>query len=409
MSKKFNQKDFGLVATDVKEINDMLLFSQATWNGLYLVDRKTKEVIYNTIFEGEAYASVMLYYSLQIIGSKAVFVPHSARRIAIFDMKSKILDYLDIEEVKADYHENYRDSAKFARCFQYNSFVYMLGYSYPAILKLDIETLKIVYISDWIEDVNKNIINGDIWGYFSDGFIFGNNKVLLPLGCMAGLLELDLITDETRLIYPKISIKRIGGIGLFGQDKLWITARGNDLGKVVRWDIKSDEYLEIELPDCCEKFGSYYSPLQVKGKIYLFPEYIGHIYEIDEETMTAKINKKLDEILQGKQGTKDLAAYVITPYTNGTDITFISGWNYKWHRYNPETNEHYEFFISAEIDRDKYFKEKIELISETKKNLNEFEIGLNNFLDNINQFKKYPQEESFTLGHKIYREMYRSN
>jgi len=187
MNEQYRQKDFRLVATDIKEIDNKLLFSQAIWNGLYIIDKQTKEILYNTVFEGEDFTSVMLYYSFQIIGTKAVFTPHSASCIAIFDIEDKILSYVKIENAKKGYHEKYRDSGKFAQSFHYGSFVYMLGYSYPAILKLNIHTLEVTYISSWIDSVNNYIEEGDIWGYFSNGYVIQNDKALIPLGCMAGI------------------------------------------------------------------------------------------------------------------------------------------------------------------------------------------------------------------------------
>lgn len=409
MNRKYEGKSTRLVTTDVKKEKDIFIFSQATWNGLYIINKKTKEIIYTSKFEKEPYNGVMLYYSAQVIGTKVVFSPHSAEHIAIFDYESKLFTYLDIKDCKKGYNENYRSTGKFAESFKYGSFVYMLGYSYPAILKLDIRTLEITYITNWIDEVNKYVKNGDEWGYFSKGYLLQNNKVILPLGCMCGLLELNLMTNDTRLICLPISIKKIGGIASFDLEKIWITPRGKNIDKIVIWDIKNNEYLEKLLPNCFSKYGSYYAPIRIGEKIYIFPEFEGHVYEINEKEMSIKISVELDKILQIKKTSGVISMYLIAPYTDGLNIIFISGWDYKWHIFNSQTGKHYEFSINDNKDIRNHCSYLIKMLSLSEKVLYESQLDLNSFILGINSSKKNHVESSEKIGNKIYMKLCKSN
>lgn len=63
-----------------------------------------------------------------------------------------------------------------------------MEYSYPATIRINLESLEVTYLTNWIEEVEKNIENGNNRGYFGDGSIMMGESALIPISCISAVL-----------------------------------------------------------------------------------------------------------------------------------------------------------------------------------------------------------------------------
>ena len=339
--QKYNlEKKFELlVSMDIQEKDGYTWFSASNRNGIYQINNKTHNVVNKYIVEDENFSEFVLYHDMEISENKIFFAPHKAKCIAVYDINKEKIQYLTLNPIAEKYHFIYNPNQKFGSVFKDGLYVYLLGYTYPAIVKIHIETLEMQYIDSWVDEVMNGVSAGDARGYFTVGSVKTGRKILLPLGYMCGVLELDLDTDKTRLIKLDSSLDGIGGIAGNAKD-IWIIGRGKIVNKIVRWNIQNNELQEIDIPidenDCVVPF---HAPLCYKDKVFLFPIYANYAYEIEIIDERINICKLLETIIQEKNKKNDLRINTFSPRITDGKIKFITGEKQEWYEYDLENGQ----------------------------------------------------------------------
>lgn len=401
--KKDNINNFFevLVSMCVQEKDEYTWFAASNRNGIYQISNKTHDVINKYVVENEDIYADMLYHNMEINRDKIFFAPHRAKKIAVFDIKQQELIYLDIKPVNEKYKKIYNSTQKFGAAFQDGVFVYLLGYTYPAIIKIHRETLEMVYINCWVDEIIDEISENDARGYFTMGTVKNNRKIMLPMGVLCGILELNLDTNETKLIRPNISFDGIGGIASDANKNVWMVGRGNIINKIVRWDIQNHAIKEIELPmDETESPVPFYEPICYKNKVYLFPVYSDYVYEIDVVNTDIHILEKVASLINAKKRVSNLSMCTFSPRIKDGKIKFTMNNDGKWYEYCLENEEIVSFFVvdheNTDGDRQAYVKEIIKKNS-SQGVLKEYSLSLSDYIDiiclsnirlDINQRKK---------------------
>jgi len=401
------------IAMNMIEEDGKIWMTLLNRNGICVVEETTRCARICKIFEDEPVIKEFLYCNVEKIGNNLVFSPWEAENIAIYNLKTDSITYIPINTRDEKRKEN-SDATKFWNMIRYQSAIYLLGYSYPAIIKIDMESLSVEYITDWVEEVEKNIDIGDSNGYFGDGYVIAGDVVLLPIGCMSAILELNVKTSKTRLRKLNTSMKGIGGIASKDCENIWLVGRGNATNKVCCWNIWTDNIKEIPLNEDCNINHPFYSPICMGSRVFLMPISASCIYELNIDKGEPIKHNTLE--VQTKKQSVSLWPYwkTMAPRLQNGKLVYITCDDLRWHEYNFETGELQSYNVSIKEEPDeleRYFKAVYEKQKEKAYIFFEAKIPLEFFVKEEKRVtEQYLCEENRTRfnGSEIYDRMCRN-
>lgn len=239
-------------------------------NGICEIDKAMGCARICKTFAEEALDKEWLYCCVEKVGNQLIFSPGTAGNIAIYDLETDLISYIPLKYKEYNYREN-QDGAKFWNIFRHHTNVYLLGYSYPAIVKVDMKSKKVTYITDWVKLVEENIEIGDDNGYFGDGYVIVDDLALVSVGCMNAVLTINLKTDCTTLRILNVPMKGIGGIASEDGENIWMVGKGNITNRVCRWNMQTGRIDEYLLPDEDEHIvDPFFAPVCIGSKVFLW-------------------------------------------------------------------------------------------------------------------------------------------
>lgn len=406
--KEYNERYFRPVAMNMAEEDGKIWMALLNRNGICEVDMATWKARILKIFEGEPLSKEFLYCYAEKVGKYLVFSPGVAEKIAVYDLECDSLLYLPLKTLERKYKESQKE-AKFWNIISHKFDVYLLGYSYPAIVKIDMNSMELTYITDWVEEVEESIEVDDNCGYFSDGHVLNKDKALIPVGCMKAVLELDLRTDQTKLRKLDVSMKGIGGLASVDGENIWLIGRKSATNHIVHWNQKNNTIKEILLTEIDgELFEPFHTPICTDSKVLLLPCSASCIYEI--EVRTEKIVKcsTLEKELKISlwRGQK-----IIAPKLWKNCVLFLTYDSAGWHEYNLATGKYKNYSVcleeSAQIEEAyvnaiyKEWRDRKQVIPEAKVPLEYF---VNRVL-NINYKDSERWNKEVLVGNKIYSQV----
>lgn len=345
---KYNEIYLRPAAMNMVEEDGKIWFALLNRNGICEVDKVTRKARICKVFEDEPLEKEVLYCHVKKVDHYLVFSPGVSEKIAIYDLNRDYLSYIPIKKLDRHYKQN-QDEAKFWNIIRYHSDVYLLGYSYPAIVKINIESMKVTYITDWVEEVENYIEDGYSGGYFGDGYIIIGDSVLIPLGCMNAVVELNLNACRTKIKKINTSMKGIGGLSSMDNENVWIVGKGSGTNKVACWNIKMDRIKEYKVPDMeGDIFDPFYAPVCIQKKVFLMPISAPFIYEIDIDSNRIKKSSILERKFGNRAGALWAWWKIMAPTVEGNWIRYITCDDLGWHEYNMETNERREYYVHIE-------------------------------------------------------------
>ena len=133
--EEYNEAYFRAGAWSCAEENGKIWMALKNRNGICEIDKKTLcgKIIKN--FESESLADIDLYSHIEKVRNTLIFTPGMAEKIAVYNLDLQSLSYISLKILDRCYKENPFD-IKFWNTLQYQSDIYMFGYSYPAIIKI---------------------------------------------------------------------------------------------------------------------------------------------------------------------------------------------------------------------------------------------------------------------------------
>lgn len=404
----YNGNYFRPSGMNMTEENGKIWMSLIHRNGICEIDVETRSARICKVFEGESLLKEYLYCHVEKVNSYLIFSPNKAERIAIYDIECDSVQYLPLNALEKECKES-QEEAKFWNILRHESDVYLLGYSYPAIIKLNVEDMELTYITDWVEEVEKNIAMGDICGYFSDGHVICDEKALIPVGCMNAVLELDFETDRTRLIKLDVSMKGIGGLSSIDRENVWMVGRGGRTNYVACWNRLTDEIKELFLEDIGEDLlAPFYAPFCTKSKIFLMPFSAFYSYEIDLNTWKAKRSRMLERTVQNPEKALFPWWRTMAPRIRGNILLFLTCDNLEWHEYDVVTAQLTSYFVSIKQDKEaekRYFDAVYVKCKEGGTVLSEANISLKYFVNElweIDDTDRKGENRNHLFGGEIY-------
>ncbi len=383
----------------------------ANRNGICEIDKATHHARICKIFEEEPLDGELLYCHVEKVDNYLIFSPGMAKKIAVYDLIRDEITYIPLRKI--DFHcKQVQNDSKFWNILCRNYNVYLLGYTYPAIIKINMLSMDVTYITEWVQEVEESISDGEISGYFGDGYIVINNTALLPLGCMNAVLELDFENDRTKLRKLDISMKGIGGLSSADGEHIWMVGKGSGTDRVACWNIWEDTIKELKVPDVEEDgFDPFYAPVCTSSKIFFMPISAPFIYETDMSL--GRIEKS--NILE--RNFKELRYALCTDWKTmaarlcGDCLVYLTCDDFRWHEYNVVTDERkeYDIYLDEDIDKqEQYFDAIYERWSVEKRIPFERKIPLQYLVSKKVQSKgdeSYCSDRILSAGQELYNQM----
>lgn len=301
-------------------------------NVLYKIDKRTKECQILLELNKDLSNS---YSSIQKNGNKIILIPWCAKDIVIYDLmaeKSKKI-YLNESDIKY----------KFWDAFSYGENVFLLGYFYPAIIKINMVSLEMVYLTDW-KKIIESRKSGRVDGFFIHGEVV-NNDAWISCGVTNLMIKLDL--KEMIFQYYEILLLE-GGCGAFTYDgeAFWIGERGNRFENLIYWNPNKNKTESIKLlENSNRKWCPIHSIVSYQNTIIVFPFANSCIYEVEKKSrkvFKSSINTYCDCNIYNIEKWK-----ILSLFREKNCITFVTG-DFIWHEFDLNNRTHRSYKIEIE-------------------------------------------------------------
>lgn len=259
-----------------EEDDNNIWFSATDTNGLFKLDKETEIISKVAGFPNENSNGIRLYSKVFKYKNKLIFTPMSANEIAIFDIDSNEITKIPVLE-----NEKCNSKLKFSGIAKYDKWVFLIGCTYPAILKIDMITDEVEYYSEWSIDIEKYIVDAsDV--YFKRDFYMKEEYLYIPF-CNAGaILKFNMLTGQHTIINLEEN-HGFSSICVDEKDNMWLSPRKN--GAIIKVDI--DTFKVTKYDKYPSKFISGMFPFSnieyLNGCLWLMPQTANMLLKFDIE------------------------------------------------------------------------------------------------------------------------------
>ena len=276
------RKDYGaLLFEHICDVDDFFWFTAFDYNALFKMNKSSWIAEYVGSFPDEVMIRDRLFSSIAMNNDKLYFSPLSAERITIFDMKNGTFHMIPFDEPPTYTSGNYNKGAKFISVVSYKSWLFFIGCSYPAIIRMNASTGELDYFSDWINKITRYVTHPDD-PYWAMGFCVIENHLFLTSLCANVIMDFDMDTCSSK-------IHQVGSKGncysaiCYDGKEFWLSPK-NDT-PVVSWNPENNHFVEhnITLDDYVGCDSSFWTICSTNNKIWLFPFYSNKAICIDKD------------------------------------------------------------------------------------------------------------------------------
>ena len=250
-----------IIAENCIMVNDKLIFVARDMNLVCSVNLETKETEVIGSIPQENMFGYRLGAKIILWKQKLIFVPLSADKIWIYCLETKSWNGMRIRKRSED-----EMSCKAFQATLYKDFLFMFAYSYPSIIKIDLEERKVTYFDNIFSDIKKEYGTTGIC-YFHCDYAQKNSDIYLASCHGNFVLKFDVATDNYEWMEVGSKGNKYSGIAWDGE-YFWLAPRQSTA--IVRWDGK-DGVKEYELPkEIKEMQGLFLGGVAVNNQI-VFP------------------------------------------------------------------------------------------------------------------------------------------
>ncbi len=345
-------------------------FVRSQANGLYKFDKKENRAKLLMRFEDFAIDKDFLYLGIEKVGNVLVLAPASASKIVFYDLETDKAEYVELMPIVNRRKVKYKGGVKFLKCYRHGGNIYLFGFEYPAILKIDVNTKQIVYFMDWVQEVERRIKKKFVtMGYVSDYVVVGE-CVWALCECANAVLCLDLRTDEIKVVDIGSDLDVHCGICFDGN--FWVTGYNENANKLLKYNCSF--VLEKEVKICLEKrdgnmysFSSQdnlwisYPMIDIEEHLLLFSVYPRHVYEFDKVSCEVRILPAFEEILEVHDERFHYMG-ILAPRKKGNFVCFITGNDFLWNEYDFVHDTLIRYEVVAEADEE-FLQEKSKIMN----------------------------------------------
>lgn len=257
---EYIQLDFETFA----EINPNIGIGISTeYNAIFKADLNTGNCEYLGFIPNEKMAQKRLYTKAVVCSDKIYLVPSSANEIAVIDTASYEVEKLSIKTPVLSDNEYYKKGAKFNEGIVYGNSVYMIGCTYPGILKISRVNgqYDIKYFDRWAQ--------GQSFIFRRSPAIYGN-MLYIPDTCGNKVLEFNMDNGDGQFWCAGDNNHGCWSGCIVG-DNLWLAQKNP--GPVIRWNLISHNVQEYDaFPNDFRSRDFAFSKILCRDKnLYLIP------------------------------------------------------------------------------------------------------------------------------------------
>lgn len=387
MNNEIEKRFKYLTSMDVQNIHGRIWFSACNRNGLYCIDQESHEIQEKIIIENEYLSDTLLFHDMLVLDDLICLCPHNATNAVFYDTRNRKLYDVKLNNMQID--DSKKKGGQFAGIIRGKESIYLLGYSSPTIVKININTFEVEKIISNTQLQKCGVEEWHKYGAFTMGKGIVEKKVILPIGSLCAIAELDLLSDDVRIINLPLSLKGIGGISI-ENSIAWLVGRGSGSDVLVKWEINSDSFTEIKIPIETEKCEApFYPPLIHGNIIYLVPLYERNVFEYNVFSGTITRNESLSYYTAEGCIDRKLGVHAFSPGISDNKLHFISGKSAEWIEYDIENKTIDSFRV---IDKTDYYEVKMDYIKRSFANRNpiiEKEITIKDYVEYIDYEKGF--------------------
>ena len=130
------------------QVGNDILFSAWNINGLFQYNPQTAECVFLKCFLGEG--NWGLHSEAILYGKEIWFIPRASERIAIVDLDSLEIDYLDLPQSGYRMEGAHIPPRRMTACHEKGEkFLWLIPFAYKLFLKIDMEKRRIIEVQEW--------------------------------------------------------------------------------------------------------------------------------------------------------------------------------------------------------------------------------------------------------------------
>lgn len=259
----------------IAAINERIAYASSYQaNGLFRVDLEKYECTYISLFPKEEISRSRLHSAAILIERKIYFIPSFARNISIYDIDTREIKQISIPYPALE-RVFYKGKFKFINATLYEDNLWIFPSIYPGILSLNIKTLEINIIDNWVPEEKF---------FFRNALCVADDIVYLPDGISNRMLIFNMRSQEAKIIKVGKKNHGISSMKLW-RGKYWMAPRLD--GSIISWNPINNsisEYVEYPKEFSAKKI-VFSSILICKGKMYLMPASANSIISVEADKL----------------------------------------------------------------------------------------------------------------------------
>lgn len=280
------------------------------------------------------------FYDMLVYEEFFVFVPCKFDSILFLNRNDWSKEYIKIP--KTDWRIG-KTGLNFFSGIINNDNIYLFGFSYPGILKMNLKTRQFVNIDYWIDKVE--LANKICDGCFHVNYYQRGNVVYFPFENMDALMVFDLASEEAAV--HTIGDTERGYISIeYSEDNFWLIPRDANITSIVKWNPNNGEIQTYDqYPEGFKVFPyAFYQTVNIGEKILLFAHGSNTNISIDVKRERLETFENLYDIPEN--GSRYPVAKLI-----GQHIFFLLRDRFIWWDYHTEEKKETFYVLSENMIR----------------------------------------------------------
>ena len=248
-----------LLIKDCVHVGELLYCISRDFNLVFSYNLSSENIELLTSIPGECANETEVCGAIDFYEGKLLLLPNKTNHIWIYDLEGKKLSRIERKDLP------HYGSGGMLQTVRNGRAIYIIGSSYPAMIRLDMENRDIKYITAPFEDVNKRIKNIDD-AYFRTHHAIKENNIYMASCLDNYILRFSIIDESYEWLKVGRADQKYAGLDYDGKN-FWMAPRKS--GTIVAWDGKN-RYEEILLPEgCIMRDYSYLSAVCFEDKVYI--------------------------------------------------------------------------------------------------------------------------------------------
>lgn len=225
-----------------------------------LINGLVEEIL--PLFEGSE--GQFAYYDILVYKKYFVFIPCKSDQVLIVNRINWEKEYITFPTTEERIGKT---MLNFFTGIIYNDWLYMFGFSYPGILKMNMKTKEFKCINNWLR---RNVIESEVDGCFHMNYCLKESKIYFPFENTSAVMVFDLETEKAEV--REIEKRGNGFISIENdEENFWLIPRNAEKDYILKWSADSGETQTIWYPEgcrLCQK--AFYKTLKIDDRIMLF-------------------------------------------------------------------------------------------------------------------------------------------